>query len=329
MLEKLLKDTISGQPFIRDTFYFYKKNIKHLIVIEGPTASGKTSLSVDLAKYFNTAIISADSRQFYKELEIGTAKPSIEEQNGIQHYFIDSHSVLDEVSSARFEREGLQILNELFKSNDVAILVGGSGMFIDALCYGLDNIPADPAIKAVIQKEYDEFGTHPLLDELKQKDPNYYNTIDRENPMRIIRAIEVIRITGKPYSELRKAKPKSRPFQIHKYVINHDRKILYDRINLRVDLMIKAGLIDEARSVIQHRGLASLNTVGYKEIFDYIDGNCTLEDAIERIKQNTRRYAKRQLTWFRRHKDAVWIDYDKNSKMIESILQNFNSTMQA
>lgn len=320
---------MNGQPFIHDTSYFYRKNIKHLIVIEGPTASGKTSLSIKLAKHFNTSIISADSRQFYKEIEIGTAKPSLEEQDGVQHFFIDSNSVTDEVSSARFEKEGLEILKQLFETKDIAILVGGSGMFIDALCNGLDNIPANPIVKQSIQKEFDEFGSLHLLEELKEKDPEYYNTIDKDNPMRIIRAIEVIRITGKPYSELRKAKPKKRPFQIHKFVINHERQTLYDRINLRVDLMIKAGLIDEAKSVIDHRNLASLNTVGYKEIFNYLDGKSSLDDAIALIKQNTRRYAKRQLTWFRRHQDATWIDFNTNEIMAEAILNKFNSTIQA
>lgn len=318
-----------GQPFIHDTSYFYKKNIKHLIVIEGPTASGKTSLSINLAKHFDTSILSADSRQFYKELEIGTAKPSLEEQGGIKHFFIDSNSVTDEVSSARFEREGLDVLNQLFETKNIVILVGGSGMFIDALCNGLDKIPADPNVKQTIQEEFDELGTLPLLEELKEKDPDYYNTIDKENPMRIIRAIEVIRITGKPYSKLRKAKPKKRPFQIHKFVINHDRETLYERINFRVDLMIKTGLIEEAKSVIEHRKLASLNTVGYKEVFDYLDGNSTLDEAITQIKQNTRRYAKRQLTWFRRHQDAIWIDFDTNEIMVESILTKLSSTMQA
>lgn len=307
---------------------FTKKSIKHLIVIEGPTASGKTSLSIELAKYFNTSILSADSRQFYKELEIGTAKPILEEQAGIHHYFINSHSVKNEVSSAKFEKEGLQILEVIFHSNDVAILVGGSGMFIDALCNGLDNIPTDINVKKQIQIEYNEFGTQPLLDELKSKDPAYFKTIDKNNPMRIIRAIEVIRITGKSYSELRKSTPNKRPFQIHKYVINHDRKTLYDRINLRVDLMIESGLIEEVKSVVEYRGLASLNTVGYQEIFEYLDGDCTLEEATDKIKQNTRRYAKRQLTWFRRHKDAIWIDFNDNSKMVEVILKKFNSTLQ-
>lgn len=200
-------------------------------------------------------------------------------------------------------------------------------MFIDALCNGLDNIPANPEIKSQIQSEYDEYGTHPLLDELKEKDPEYYNKIDRENPMRIIRAIEVIRITGKPYSELRKAAPKERPFQIHKFVINHERSILYDRINRRVDLMIEAGLIDEVKSVQLHRNLSSLNTVGYKEVFSFLDHEISLEEAIEKIKQNTRRYAKRQLTWFRRHKNAVWIDYQENKDMIRSILKELESNI--
>ena len=200
-------------------------------------------------------------------------------------------------------------------------------MFIDALCNGLDNIPADPKVKAKIQKEYDEYGTHPLLDELKEKDFEYYNKIDRDNPMRIIRAIEVIRISGKPYSELRKAAPKERTFQIHKFVINHERSALYNRINRRVDSMIDAGLIDEVKAVQQHRNLSSLNTVGYKEVFSFLDDQISLEETIEKIKQNTRRYAKRQLTWFRRHKNAVWIDYQENKDMIRSILKELESNI--
>lgn len=262
-------------------------------------------------------------------MEIGTAKPTPEEQEGIKHHFVDSHSVTDEVSSARFEKEALDILKELFTKHDYVVLVGGSGMFIDALCRGLDNIPANPEVKAQIQKEYDEFGTHPLLDELKEKDPEYYDKIDRENPMRIIRAIEVIRITGKPYSEQRKAAPKKRPFEIHKFVINHKRDVLYDRINRRVDIMLEAGLIEEVKSVIKHRSLSSLNTVGYKEVFNYLDGNTSYEEAIDKIKQNTRRYAKRQLTWFRRHKEAIWIDYQENDKMIELILEQLKPTIQS
>ncbi|MBB78526.1 MAG: tRNA (adenosine(37)-N6)-dimethylallyltransferase MiaA [Crocinitomicaceae bacterium] len=307
------------------------KKIKHLIVIEGPTASGKTSLSIELAKHFNTSILSADSRQFYKELNIGTAKPDLEEQDGIKHYFVDSHSVIDEVTSAKFEKDGLIVLNQIFKSNDVAILVGGSGMFINALCYGLDDIPTDSNIKSQIISEHEKYGTLPLLNELKEKDIKYYQEVDRNNPMRIIRAIEVIRITGKKYSELRKSKTKAannRTFKIHKYIINHNRTQLYNRINLRVDKMIEKGLIKEVKSLIKYRKLNSLKTVGYKEIFNYLDGYNSLESTIIKIKQNTRRYAKRQLTWFRKDKSANWINFDTNKKMKEIILSDLASKFQ-
>jgi len=239
--------------------------------------------------------------------------------------------VTDEVTSAKFEKNGLIVINQIFKSNDVAILVGGSGMFINALCYGLDDIPTDSKIKSQIISEHEKHGTLPLLNELKEKDNKYYQEVDRNNPMRIIRAIEVIRITGKKYSELRKSKIKTannRKFKIHKYIINHDRKQLYNRINLRVDKMIEIGLIKEVKSLMRFRKLNSLKTVGYKEIFDYLDGYNSLEDTIIKIKQNTRRYAKRQLTWFRKDKNATWINFDTNKKMKEIILNDLASKFQ-
>ncbi len=301
------------------------KNIKHLIVIEGPTASGKTGLSISLAKHFNTCVISADSRQFYKELSIGTAKPTIEEQDGITHHFIDSHSVKDELSAAQFEKQALEILDQEFLTKDVIIMTGGSGMFIDALCYGLDPIPTSQELKAAIQQEFESNGLEPLIDELKIKDPEYYHKVDKQNPMRVIRAIEVIRLTGKPYSDQRNNIPAKRNFKIHRYVINHPREKLYDRINLRVDMMIEKGLVEEVKSVIKFRNLTSLNTVGYKELFTYFDGECSLQEAIEKIKQNTRRYAKRQITWFKRHPESKWIDPEKNVELKNQVLNDFTS----
>lgn len=301
-----------------------KKNIKHLIVITGPTASGKTSLSIALAKHFKTSVVSSDSRQFYREIEIGTAKPSKEEQEGIHHYFIDSHNLKDEVTSAQFEREALAVLEKEFLKNDFVILTGGSGMFIDALCNGLDKIPTSPAIKAEIQAEYEENGTIPLLEELKEKDLEYYNQIDKNNSVRIIRAIEVIRLTGKTFSSQRVAKPTARPFKVHRFIINHDREVLYNRINQRVDLMLQDGLLEEVKKVQHLKHLSSLNTVGYKELFEFLEDQISLEQAIEKIKMNTRRYAKRQLTWFRRNTSAIWINFSSKDQMKAEILHEIS-----
>jgi tRNA dimethylallyltransferase len=296
--------------------------IKQLIVISGPTASGKTSLSVELAKHFNTCVLSADSRQFYKEISIGTAKPTPEEMDGVPHYFIDSHYLKDEVTAAQFEREGLKLLEELFEEHQRVILTGGSGMFVDALCNGLDNIPTSRQLREELQLEVDQGNLSSLLEELKEKDPVYFEQVDRQNPVRVIRAVEVIRLTGKAYSELRKSAPKKRPFFVYRYVIDHDREFLYERINKRVDLMMEAGLLEEVKSVIQYRHLSSMNTVGYKELFNYLDGNCSLDEAIEMIKQNTRRYAKRQLTWLRRNPEAQWIPFSSTSEMTEQIIDH-------
>ena len=301
----------------------HQKKIKHLIVIEGPTASGKTGLSVALAKRLNTSVLSADSRQFYKELSIGTAKPSREEQDGVPHFFIDSHSIMEEVSASQFEKEALQVLENEFLSKDVVVMTGGSGMFIDAVCVGLDPIPTSPEVRKEVTKQFEDDGLDTLLEELEAKDPEYFTHVDRHNPMRIIRAIEVIRITGKPYSSFRVANPNKRNFNVHRFVIDHPREELYARINARVDQMIATGLVEEVKSVTEYRNLSSLNTVGYKELFNYLDGNCDLASAIHYIKQNTRHYAKRQITWFKRHPEAIWIPYRATEKMVDEILNYF------
>ena len=310
-----------------DSSYFCKKKIKHLIVIEGPTASGKTGLSIELARRLSTSVISADSRQFYKELSIGTAKPTLEEQAGIPHFLIDSHSITEEVTAAQFEREALAILEHEFSTKDTVILTGGSGMFIDALCIGLDPIPTSIELRNQINLEFEENGLKPLLNELEQKDPTYFNTVDQHNPMRIIRAIEVIRLTGKQFSEFRKANPTKRSFKVHRFVIDHPREQLYKRINARVDQMMANGLLEEVKSVVQFRNLSSLNTVGYKELFNYLDGNCDLASAVHYIKQNTRHYAKRQLTWFKRHPESIWINYSSTEEMATKILQHFTDNI--
>jgi tRNA dimethylallyltransferase len=295
-------------------------NKKLLVVIEGPTASGKTALGVELASHFNSVVISADSRQFYKELAIGTAKPSLEEQKGIHHYFIDSHSLKDEITSSEYAKQVEIIVQDLFKHHDVVFMVGGSGMFIDAFCIGLDEIPHSIKVREELNLIFNEYGLAPLLDELKEFDPEYFNLVDRSNPMRIIRAIEAHRISGKSMTELRLNQKKTHPFEIKRFVINHARDILYDRINKRVDLMIDSGLLDEVKSVIDFKDLTPLKTVGYSELFSYLNDEISFERAVELIKQNTRRYAKRQLTWFRRHLESTWLKETETHKMKEEVI---------
>ena len=292
---------------------------KQLIVIEGPTASGKTALGVALAKKWNTVIISADSRQFYKELSIGTAKPTIEEQEGIKHYMVDSHQLEEEVSSAKYAREVNLILEKEFIHHDQLIMVGGSGMFIDAVCIGLDEIPKSDELKAELTKQWQLLGLEPLLNELKEKDPEFYNEVDKGNPMRIIRALEAIRLTGQPFSKLRTNQEIKHNFEIIRFVINHPREVLYDRINRRVDIMLENGLLDEVKSIQHLKHLSTLKTVGYTELFNFLDGITNFQTAIDLIKQNSRRYAKRQLTWFRRHPEAIWLKSTETNLMVEEI----------
>lgn len=295
--------------------------MQQLIVIEGPTASGKTALSVALAKALNTVVLSADSRQFYRELSIGTAKPSKEEMEGIPHYFIDSHPISTPVSAARYEAEAMELIRGELAHYPQLILAGGSGMFIDALCLGLDPIPADPAFMEVLKNELEQQGLEPLLEELKQNDPEFYQQVDRQNPVRILRALEVIRLTGTPFSTWRKNDLPARPFEVIRFVIDHPREVLYERINLRVDQMIEAGLIEEVKSVMEFREYTALQTVGYKEVFDYLDGSIDLETCISKIKQHTRNYAKRQLTWFKRHPEAIWLPAKPTKELCGEILQ--------
>lgn len=295
--------------------------MQQLIVIEGPTASGKTSLAVTLAKKLNTVVLSADSRQFYKELSIGTAKPTPNEMEGVPHYFIDSHPVSTPVSAAQFEAEAMELIQGELAHYEKLVLVGGSGMFIDALCLGLDPIPTDRAVQDTLRKELERTGMEPLLKELEDTDPEFYNQVDKQNPMRILRALEVIRSTKIPFSTWRKNVLPKRPFEVVRFVINHPREVLYERINLRVDGMIEAGLIEEVKSVSEYRNLTALQTVGYKEVFDYLDGKTDLSTCISKIKQHTRNYAKRQLTWFRKHPDTIWLDAKPTDELCMEILQ--------
>lgn len=277
---------------------------KKLIVIAGPTAVGKTALSIELAKFYNCPVISADSRQFYKEMSIGTAKPSKEEMQDVPHYFIDNISIHDTYNVGEFEREAIECIETLFKDHEQLILVGGSGLYINAILNGVDEFEEIPAhIREQLIKDYEEKGLTYLQEELKQKDEVYYNQVDLNNPQRIMRALEVCIHTQKPYSSFRTKEKKQRSFDAINILINTDREILYNRINKRVDIMMQNGLLEEVKALYPHKHLNALNTVGYKELFDFIDGKCTLEEAVNLIKQNSRRYAKRQLTWFNHQGD--------------------------
>jgi tRNA dimethylallyltransferase len=272
---------------------------KTLIVIAGPTAVGKTALSIDLAKKLQTDILSADSRQFYKELSIGTAKPTGEEMQGVTHHFIDNKSITEHYSAGMFEKDAIALLDEYFKDHAVAIMCGGSGMYIDAVCKGMDTFEeTDEQLRAELNEKIKTNGLGWLQQQVKQLDPVYYGQVDKQNPARLQRALEVCIATGRPYSSYRKGEVKKRNFAVCRILLDMDRALLYDRINERVDLMMKQGLLKEAESVFAYRHMKALNTVGYKELFNYMEGKHSLERAVELIKQNTRRYAKRQLTWF-------------------------------
>ncbi|MCX6180875.1 MAG: tRNA (adenosine(37)-N6)-dimethylallyltransferase MiaA [Bacteroidetes bacterium] len=282
---------------------------KYLIVVAGPTAIGKSDLSVALAKEFDCEIISADSRQFYKEMCIGTAKPSIEDMQGVPHHFIDNISIEESYNVGKFEEEAIALLHEIFKQKSIAIMVGGSGLYINAVLYGMDDLPKnDPEIRAELEKNYQEFGLSWLQEKLKEVDPEYFKSAEINNTNRIMRAIEVSLITGIPYSQQLNKKTTKRDFKTIFIVLNTDREKLYDRINRRVDQMMKNGLVEEVKNLLPHKSNNALNTVGYKELFEHLEGNCTLDTAIENIKQNSRRYAKRQITWFKKNKEAKWFE---------------------
>jgi len=282
---------------------------KKLIVIAGPTAVGKTATAIRLAQQLKTEIISADSRQFYNEMSIGTAKPDAEELSQAKHHFINSHSITDNFTVGDFEKEALLLLDELFKTHDQLIMVGGSGLFIQAVTQGFDNLPAaNPEIREKLNQEFAEKDIEHLQQKLKDADPDYYNKVDLNNPQRLIRALEVFQATGKSFSSYRKATVNTRPFESIKIVLDLPREELYDRINRRVDIMIEQGLVEEVHSLLPYRQLNALNTVGYSELFDYFDGKTDLPAAIDLIKQNTRRFAKRQLTWFRKDKEMKWLN---------------------
>ena len=296
---------------------------KELIVISGPTAVGKTSLAINLAKEINTEIISADSRQFYKELNIGVARPSQKELNSIKHHFIGHISIQDNYNAGEYEAEAIEKINSLFQKYEKLVITGGSGMYIDAITKGMDNLPnVDKSIREELNELFKDNGITPLQEELMEKDIEYYNIVDKQNHIRLIRALEIIRQTGKTFTSFRTNPKKKRDFKIKKFVLIRDREELIQRINQRVDIMVEEGLIEEARELYPFRDLNALNTVGYKELFKYFDSKISLEEAIEEIKINTRKYAKRQVTWFRKDKDYTWLSADKEINWKEVIHEN-------
>ena len=288
---------------------------KHLIVIAGPTGIGKTDLSIRLAKQYQAEIISCDSRQFYREMNIGTAVPNKTDLAEVKHHFIQNLSIENPYTVGDFEKDALTKIDELHQKNDVVIMVGGSGLYIDAVCKGLDDFPKIPRdLRARLNQRLVHEGIESLEQELNKLDPDYHKIVDKSNPHRIIRALEVCLVSGKAFSSFRKKQEKTRAFNTIKIILNRDRETLYERINLRVNQMMKEGLLEEVKNLLPFREFNALQTVGYKELFAYFDGECNLETAIEEIKKNTRRYAKRQMTWFRRDPETLFFnpEEDKN-----------------
>lgn len=295
-------------------------SIKRLVVIVGPTGCGKTDLSIRLAEHYRAPIISTDSRQFYRGLPIGTAQPTADQLARAEHHFIASHSLTDEVNCGSYEVMALERLEELFKEHSTVIAVGGSGLYVRALCEGMDDLPeADEELRKELTRRIESEGLESLCEELKRLDPTYYEQVDRQNPARVQRALEVCLQTGMPYSSLRTGERRERPFEIIKIGVNLPREELYARIDRRVELMMEEGLEAEARAALPYRELNALQTVGYKELFLYFDGEITKEEAVALIQRNSRRYAKRQMTWFRRDEEVVWFRPDEDATIIEHI----------
>lgn len=291
-----------------------------MILVVGPTAVGKTDLCLKLAKKFKTEIISCDSRQFYREMNLGTAKPSADELMAVPHHFINSLSITDEYDVRKFEQEALQLLDRLFLSHRVVIMTGGSGLFADAVVKGLDDIPEiNPEIRKNIILEFEQKGLEWLQKEVEKADPEYYSQVDRFNPQRLMRALEVCRGTGLKFSNFRVKKQKERPFKTIKIGLNRDRDELYRRIDIRMDEMIEKGLFEEAKALFEKRQLNALQTVGYSEIFGFLEGKYDREEAIRLLKRNSRRYAKRQLTWFGKDAEIQWFHPDETEKIFSSI----------
>jgi tRNA dimethylallyltransferase len=296
-----------------------------LIIIAGPTGVGKTNLAIQVAKELNTEIISADSRQIYKEMSIGTAVPSADDLLRIKHYFIQTQSIHEGYNASKYEFEALEKLNHLFKKYPYLVMAGGSGMYIDAVCHGIDDLPSiPPHIRNQYKSIFESEGLNKLQVLVRQIDPVYFKKVDQNNPKRLLKALEVFEATGKPYSSFLKHEQKQRFFDTLKIVLDLPRPLLYERINKRVEDMVKSGLEQEARSLFKFKGLTPLKTVGYREFFEYFDGMITRSDAIEQIKNHSRAYARRQLTWFRRYEDAHWHSPDDIHKVLTCI--NTNST---
>jgi len=298
---------------------------KFLISVVGPTAIGKTALSIKLAQHFKTEILSADSRQFFKEMKIGTAVPTESELVAIKHHFIHHRSISEDYNVGAFERDAISKLNQLFKIHDVVIMVGGSGLYIDAITKGLDDFPdIDSNIRKKLNNRFETEGLNSLQDQLKVLDFESYNSIAIDNPHRVIRALEVCLGTGKPYSSFLNKNKNNRNFKTITVCLSAERSIIYERINKRVDKMIEEGLLDEAKTLLPKQQLNALNTVGYKELFNYLNGEWSLEFAISEIKKNSRRFAKRQLTWFKKDNDIIWFDYSAN---IQAIVDRIESEL--
>jgi len=293
---------------------------KIFVIIAGATATGKTQLAIDVAKHYRTDVISADSRQFFREMQIGTARPTLTEMREVTHHLVGHLSIVQPYHVADFERDALQIANRLFQDKNIVVVAGGSGLYLKALAEGIDEMPAiSPIIRQELIALYQQQGLAPLLQELSQMDYAYFQEADKANHQRIIRALEVCRATGKPFSSFRSGKKIQRPFHIIKIGLYREREELYNRINQRVDMMIEEGLKEEALSLIEYRHLNALQTVGYKEIYDWKDGLYDWQECVRLIKQNTRHFAKRQLTWFNRDKEIIWIKPENYQKIIETI----------
>lgn len=295
---------------------------KTLIVLIGPTGVGKTELSLRIAEDFNTSIISSDSRQLYADLKIGTAAPTDEQLKRVPHHFVGTLKLTDYYSAAQYEAEVLHLLSNLFKTKDVVVMTGGSMMYVDAVCKGIDDIPTvDNETRELMKQRFEEEGLEPLCAELKLLDPEYYKIVDLKNPKRVIHALEICYMTGKTYTSFRTRNTQKRPFRIIKVGLTREREELYGRINRRVDIMLEEGLLEEAKNVYIHKHLNSLNTVGYKEIFKYLDGEWELPFAIEKIKQNSRIYSRKQMTWFRKDTDIQWFHPEQEREILDYITE--------
>ena len=319
------RKTNNGYEIIPPFFSCFKEymNKPTLIVLIGPTGIGKTDLSLSIAEAYHTSIISADSRQLYADLKIGTAAPTPDQLARVPHYFVGTLQLTDYYSAAQYESEVLKKLNELFQEKSVVVLTGGSMKYVDAVCKGIDDIPTvDNDTRQLMLERYEQEGLERLCAELKLLDPEYYNIVDLKNPKRVIHALEICYMTGKTYTSFRTRTCKERPFNILKIGLKRDREELYDRINRRVDMMMEEGLLEEARKVYPYRNLNSLNTVGYKELFKYFDGEWELPFAIEKIKQNSRIYSRKQVTWFKRDTEIAWFHPDSTQEIMQYIEQH-------